>query len=100
MLTSNPSSMAQTAVLRARSERGSVCWQMLVAGYTVYGRPGYWRMVDNSIPVGEKAGGFVKSANVKTTLTALYNGDVSFADGRTALTVALKAEDFLKETVR
>lgn len=100
MTDKTPENMAQTAMLRARDERGSVCWKGLVANYVVYGRPRYWRMVDTRIPVGSKAGGFVKSADVKTALDALYAGTAPFVECRASLIQSLDAEDFLKDTVR
>lgn len=106
MTTGNPQTMTQTAQLRARDERDSVCWKGLVAGYTIYGRPGYWRIVDTRISVGNKAGGFLKpnkkskkAASVKSLLNRLYAGTVSFADCRSELSKLINANSFSKEVV-
>lgn len=98
-MVTQPTTMAQTAQLRARDERGSVCWQMVVPGYTIYGRPRYWRMVCDTIPVGQKAGGFVKSPAVKDALDDLYHNSGLHLDVRNRIQQSLEAEDFLKETV-
>jgi len=95
-----PQTMQQTARLRGKTESASVCWTAMVPGYTVYGRPGYWRIVDNSVPVGTKAGGFVKSPSVKTLLDERYFGKSALADSRTSLIEQMATEDFFKETVR
>lgn len=95
-----PTTMTQTARLRARDEKDSVAWVNLVPGYTVYGRPGYWRMVDTSVPVGQKAGGFVKSPAIKFHLDALYTRTGKWSLNRKGLALVLASENFHKETVR
>lgn len=103
MTNKTPDTMRQTARLRARQERQSVTWDYGKAEdgtpvYTVYGRPGYWRVVDNRIPVGTKAGGFVKSVVVKAMLNDRYAGNTTIAHHR-AILAQIKSEDFMKETV-
>lgn len=95
-----PTTMAQTARMRGRDEAGSVCWNSLVAGFSICGRPGYWRMFDNAVPVGQKAGGFVKDVAVKEALTALYRHELPFVEVKAQLTSLLSTLDFQKQIVR
>lgn len=92
--------MAQTARKRGKEERGSVCWNSLVPGYSICGRPGYWRIFDDTVPVGQKAGGFVKNVDVKRLLDSLYRHEAPFATVRDCLIAQLATSDFHKDIVR
>lgn len=91
--------MKQVAQVRAKVEKQSIALTALVDGYTIYGRPGYWRMVSNDIPSGTKAGGFVRSDDVKSVLDGYYSGVVPFAAARIQLAACVDELDFFKDIV-
>lgn len=69
-MTKPITTMAQTAKERTNVEAASI--NFTVGRFVVYGRPGYWRIIDDSIPAGEKAGGFVKDKVIKSLLNNAY----------------------------
>jgi hypothetical protein len=91
--------MKEAGKQRARDEADSVCWTALVDGYTVYGRPRYWRVIKNSTPIGKKAGGFVKLPAMRGVLDGYYRGDTPLIEVRNKLAHLLDGANFLKEVV-
>ena len=85
-MTMQVDTFLKTARKRAKNEEGSVVWTTLRSGIAFFGCPHRgWRFFQWDTPTGQCAGGFVKEADVKDQLTALWTGDVSWSQARRVL---------------